>query len=232
MRTLDGRFLTEVANHPEVRPHLKGSGELDLMTLISDPANIALQFEGGGWFLQNMGGCVYEVHSMFLPEVRGAKVKKNLVEALRYVFIETDCVKIVTRLPKGNVAARALAKITGFRPWFVSGDEFVQLSIEDWIHSSYECAEAGQQFHHRLEAIKESHGSTLDIHEDDAAHDRAVGAAYLMSNCGNAAKGVWHYNQWARLAGYAPAQILSLAPLMIDMGDAILGRDMEVFLCR
>lgn len=229
MRTLDPAYLNEVANHPQVRPWLKGEGTADLTPLISDPVNIALRYEGGGWLLRNLGACVYEVHSMFVPEVRGAKVKANLVDALEYVFLQTDAVKLVTQLPEGNLAARALARIAGFRQWF---GEYHVLHIEDWIQASYTCKQAGQQFHEKLEAAKRESGSDLVIHEDDDAHDHAVGAAFLMCSMGNAAKGVWHYNQWAAVSGYAQVTLLSVSPLMVDIVDAVFGKDMEVLVCR
>jgi len=229
VRTLDPTVLNEVANHPKVRPWLKGEGEVDLSALICDPANIALQFEGGGWVLRSLGACQYEVHSLFLPEVRGAKVRDNLKDALEYVFLQTDAVKLVTQLPVGNVAARALARIAGFRLWF---GEYHVLCIEDWIQASDACLQAGQQFHEKLEAAKRETGSALVVHEDDDAHDRAAGAAFLMGNAGNVAKGVWHYNQWAAVSGYAQISLLSVNPPMVDIVDAVIGKDGEILLCR
>jgi len=229
VRTLDPSYLNEVANHPKVRPWLKGEGDVDLSPMVSDPSNIALQFEGGGWVLRNLGACQYEVHSMFVPEVRGAKVRDNLKAALEYVFLQTDAVKLVTQLPEGNVAARALARIAGFRLWF---GEYHVLCIEDWIQASDACLQAGQQFHEKLEAAKLKSGSALVIHEDDDAHDRAAGASFLMCNADNPAKGVWHYNQWATVAGYAQVSLLSVSPPMVDIVDAVIGKDMEVLLCR
>lgn len=229
-RTLDPAFLNGVANHPEVRPWLQGEGPLDLSGVISDPSNIALQAEHGGWVLQALSPGVYEVHSMFLPEGRGAGVARALVAALDYVFSATDCIRLVTRLPAGNVRAAALGRMAGFRPWF--GDR-ARIEIEDWAQSSKACLEAGEWFHERLEAAKTASGSALETHDDDSAHDHAVGAAVLMCRAGNGPKGVWHYNAWAAASGYAPVTLVSVNPLVIDVVDAVLeGPDMEVLLCR
>lgn len=229
-RTLDPAFLNEVANHPEVRPWLQGDGPIDLGPIVASPANIAIQAEHGGWVLQCLSPGVYEVHSMFLPEGRGANVKRALAEALDYVFSATDCLKLVTRLPEGNVPATALGRIAGFRPWF--GDRH-RIEVEDWAQSSAACREAGEWFHERLEAAKEARGSALEVHDDDPSHDHAVGAAVLMCRAGNAAKAVWHYNAWAAAAGYAPVTLVSLNPMVIDVVDAVLeGPEMEVLLCR
>lgn len=233
-RTLDGGFLNTVANHPKVRPHLLGEGPLDVCPAVSDPANITLQTAHGGWVLHNLGGGAYEVHSLFLPEGRGATVKVALIEALDYVFAHTDCVRLITRLPKGNVAARALARIAGFQPWFVSsGDERARIELTDWSQRSAACLKAGEWFHERLEAAKAASGSTLGVHDDDPAHDHAVGAAVLMCRAGNGAKAVAQYNAWAQAAGYALIALVSLNPMIIDVVDAVLeGPEMEVLLCR
>jgi hypothetical protein len=233
-RTLDGSFLNEVANHPEVRPWLLGDGPLDVGPAVSDPANITLVTEHGGWVLHNLGGGVYEVHSLFLPEGRGRAVRVALTEALDYVFSHTDCIRITTRLPKGNVRARALAKMAGFRPWFVSqGDERARIEIEDWAQSSEACRVAGHWFHERLEAAKVDAGSALVVHDDDDAHDHAVGAAVLMCRAANPVKAVAIYNAWAQAAGYALISLVSSHPMVIDVVDAVLeGPDMKVLKCR
>lgn len=233
MRTLDPTFLISVANHETVRPFLKGEGFLDL-ALISDPNNIALQYEGGGWVLNKVSDGVYEVHSMFLPEVRGAQVAEFLQKALAYVFSETDCRRILTQLPDGNVPARALARKAGFSFWFrKAGTDYLKLDLEDWVQKSDECLKAGEDFHNHLEAAKVANGSSLEAHADDAAHDHAVGAALLMCRSGNPAKGVWYYNAWAVFAGYVPIKLVSMNPMVIDVVDAVLeGPDMKVLLCR
>jgi len=208
MRTLDPTYLNEVANHPEVRPWLKGEGAVDLTPLVSNPQNIALQFEGGGWVLRSLGACQYEVHSMFRPEVRGFKVRDSLKEALEYVFLQTDAVKLVTQLPQGNLGARTLARIAGFRLWF---GEYHVLHIEDWIQASDACLQAGQQFHEKLEAISPSH---------------AAGAALLMLKT-NPAKAVWHFNQWAAVCFAPLLNLVSISPLMVECGKTLHGPDLE-----
>lgn len=233
-RTLCGDDLTRVANDPSVRPWLLGDGPLDLSAAVADPRNIALSSKDGGWVLMSCGNGTYDVHSMFLPSVRGAEVAKALDEALQYVFIETDCAKLTTRVPDGNVAAMALARRAGFRLWYASrGSSYMVLDIRDWIQSSSACREAGEEFHHRLEAEKIKRGSALEVHDDDPAHDAAAGATFLMCQKGNAAKGVFLYNEWSSSAGYANIQLISLSPLVVDVVDAVLeGSDMRFILCR
>jgi len=234
VRTLDPSFLTSVANHPEVRPYLKGNGLLDLTEIISNPSNIALQYNGGGWVLIQVSVGVYEVHSMFLPEFRGRHVAECLTDALEYVFIHTDCHRLVTQIPDDNKQAKALGKMAGFRPWFRrSESDYMRIELEDWAQSSESCKVAGEGFHNLLEAAKVDAGSRLESHDDDPAHDHAVGAAVLMCQSGNGAKAVWYYNAWAVCAGYAPIKLVSVNPLVIDVVDAVLeGPEMKVILCR
>jgi hypothetical protein len=56
-----------------------------------------------------------------------------------------------------------------------------------------------------------------------------------MALAQNPRKGVWAYNRWAVFAGYLPIALVSDAPVVIDVVDAVVtanGPDMEVLLCR
>ena len=76
-------------------------------------------------------------------------------------------------------------------------------------------------------------------HPDDPVHDMAAGAALLMIERGQPAKGVAFYNRWARLAGYSEIRLVSDSPVTIDMSEdgivCVLGlgsRGMEMLLCQ
>jgi hypothetical protein len=233
VRTFDARFLNEVANHPDVRPWLLGEGPLDLTETLLDPRNIGLVFGGGGWLLHWQEPGVYEAHSMFLP---GSNATTFLKDGLRFLFTETDCLKIVTKVPDDNPRAKGLARAAGFREIFRSGKVSCQeLTFDRWKTMDDVIAEKGHWFHEKLEQIKRDAGSVLPVHDDDDSHDRAVGATALMCLANNAAKGVFTYNAWARLAGYQQIDLLSMTPPVIDVKDAIVqirNGDMEVMLCR
>lgn len=240
MRTFDPAFLNRVANHPDVRPWLGGEGVLDLTQTIMNPANFALVSDGGGFVLIQHEPAIYEVHSQFLPEGRG-----QTVQAMRagfdYMFTRTDCYQVVTQVPDNNKAAAALAKAADFRPMFRREDTprgpttYMGLTVEEWAQGNAGLEADGEWFHSELEAAKRANGSTLPTHSHDPAHERAVGAAVRMVKAGNAAKGVDFYNRWARLAGYVPLTLVSLQPVVIDVGDAVIGLagdEMEILLCR
>ncbi len=225
-RTMDPAFLTEVANHPEVRPWLGGEGPIDLTARCHNPANIVLVDEGrGGWVLQQILPSVYELHTLFLPEARGRAYFASAREALRWVFTRTDALEIVTKCPDDNGAARMAAKLVGFRERFRREDawgpgvgiSYQVFSVDDWFVRDPECLAAGKTFHEAVEAGKGPDATTLPDHPEDEAHDRAAGAAYLIVQAGQTLKGVGFYNRWAAFAGYPPIQ--ALANDMIDMSD-------------
>lgn len=245
-RTMDAAFLNSVANHPEVFPYLgfQGkAGELDLTPILSSPANVALQSAHGGYVLTNLGGGTYEAHSLYLPQGRGGEAHGVAEAGFRYMFAQTDCTKIVTKVPASNRAAAGHARQCGFKPLFertgawVDGADvsYQALTLEAWMMRDPAALERGHWFHDRLEREKANAGSEAEAHPGDEAHDRAVGAAVLMLMAGNPQKAVWHYNAWAALAGYAPITLLSLNPIVLDVVDAVIeasAQDMEVLLCR
>lgn len=246
-RTMDATFLNEVANHPEVRPFLGGrddAGELihlDLTEKVRNPANIALLAPDGGWLLQAMLPGVYELHTLFLPSGRGRSYFARAKEALRYVFTRTDALEILTKVPDDNAGARMAAALVGFRERFRRegvwetgcGVSFQALTLDDWLARDPVIRQAGHEFHETLEAAKRAAGSELPTHPDDEAHDRVVGACYLMAQAGFVAKAVGIYGRWAAFAGYAPIE--ALAPNVLDVRDAVVEIDqgeMKVLLVR
>lgn len=242
-RSMDARHLNAVANDPAVRPWLGGAGDIDLAQLLVDPANIALQNEHGGFLFCHLGDGRYELHTLFGRSGRGRAVLEASAFATRYMFTATDCVEIVTKCPEPNRAADFMARRAGYRPLFErlgawedgSAIRYFWLTFEDWRGQDPTLAEEGHAFHEIIERAKRDAGSALPIHPDDEAHDRAAGAACLMFKAGQTRKAVTTYNRWASLAGYAPVSLLSEAPPMIDIQDAVLGLragKLEVLLCR
>lgn len=227
-----------VANHPEVRPYLGGQGALDLNPLINQ--SFTFSNEHGGFVVHPIVPCIYEVHSLFLPEGKGTAYDLA-VSSIRSMFAGTDCARLVTKVPDSNEAAKAIAKRVGFveefrlehAPGWTCGVSYQTITLENWRNADPECEQAGEWFHARLEAEKAKAGSDLETHLDDPAHHRAVGACVLMCRSGQPEKGAAFYNLWAAFAGYAPIAVLEGGSL--DVGDAIIklrGDDFEVIECR
>lgn len=242
-RTLSADFLNEVANDNAVRPFVGGTGYVDVGPVVTNPQNVALVNDHGGFIFTRDEATRFEVHTLFLPAGRGASALAAAEEAARFMFTATDCQEIITKVPASNVAADNLTRRMGFSALFsragvwADGSDvtFYSLTLDAWRASDPTLEAEGEAFHDRLSAAKFATGSELEEHAHDEAHERAVGAAMLMARAGNAAKAVWIYNRWARLAGYQTIEQVSLAPVLIDVRDAIVGVTgdrVEVVLCR
>lgn len=227
-RTMDGRFLTEVANHPDVRPWLGGEGPLDLTAVISNPENYALVTDGGGWVIHKLEPGVYELHSLFLPGGRGKPFFAAAREMFRFMFTRTEATEILTKCPDDNPGARMAASLVGFKERFRREDawapgvgvSYQAFTIDQWATRDPEALVAGRAFHDALQAAKTAAGVTLPPHPDDEAHDRAAGSAWLIVNAGQTLKGVGLYNRWGCFAGYA--RIEAVGHQTVDIGEAIV----------
>jgi len=114
-RTLDPASINAAANHPDVRPWLGllNLGPLDLTALVTDPANVTLAGEHGGFLCHRIGEGLFEIHSIFSPGGRG-RLRPETRAGLRFLFTQTDAVRVVTQVPDCNPRAAALALKTGF----------------------------------------------------------------------------------------------------------------------
>jgi hypothetical protein len=241
-RTMDATFLNKVANTEGVREWLGGEGALDLTPLIANPENVTFQDDCGGFIAEKLGAGLYECHSLFLPEGRGFGVYEAMRQGLHYMFVETDCMEVVTKVPLDNRAARGLALKASFVKAFdrdnawrgadgnQTGVHYMTLSYWAWLRSDDMVERVGRTFHETLERLAKAPN-----HPDDPAHNRAAGACALMCMAGNAAKGVFLYNRWARLAGYLPIGLLQQNPAIINIDGTVVSvrnRDMEVLRCQ
>lgn len=233
-RTFNASFLNSVANDPEVRPWLGHNvGTIDLTGIVVDPLNFTLETSDGGWVFHNQGGGSYQLHTMFLERGRGATHFEVGKLGLRYMFAVTNCTEITTQIPISNRAAMFCARRFGFRERFRRDRAFIQpdgllcgvsyqaMTIDDWASREEEAVPKGEDFHNQIESAKVKFASTLPDHPKDSAHDHAVGITYMMIESGNHAKGVWYYNRWAALSGYAPCRVLTESPLLLDIGEGV-----------
>ena len=132
-RTFSAQRLNEVLNHPDVFRWVAAPGidRLDFTVIASDPRNVVLMTDQGGFVFVPRGNQVYEVHTQFLPS--GARIAlKAAKHAAAFMFSHTDCTVISTYVPVGNERARRLTLAMGFTPLGLSGT---------WIYPSGEQAE-------------------------------------------------------------------------------------------
>lgn len=236
--------LNLVVNDPSVYPWVRGTmtGYLDLAPLVRNRNNILLMGEHGGVLLLQHQPGLYEVHTQVLPAGRGQWTLDMATEALHWMFTKTDAIEIVSRVPKGNLGARALAKRTNAvfefrreRGWSINDKvvpaDVYSWKVQDWMRWAPNLIERGEWFHKRLEKEYKKLGRKLPSHADDEVHDRYVGAAIDMAFAGNPHKGVVLYNRWAKMAGYAELKIVTESPLVLDIVDALLMFRGEDFWC-
>ena len=73
-RTFDADRINYLSNHPDIRPHIGGDGAslIDVTDLVADRDNIFLGGEHGAFCCTWTAPGVYEIHTLVLPEGRGA----------------------------------------------------------------------------------------------------------------------------------------------------------------
>lgn len=242
--------INAVVNHEAVRSWvtMPGQDTLDLTEAVADPRNVILMTEdgtGGIVFHQHEPG-IYEAHTQFLPEARGRQALAAVREMIDHMFVATDCMELLTRCPAGNRPAEALARAVGGvldferasawpTPEGAVAVRFYAIRYADWVKRAEGLPNVGHWFHDRLEAENARLGHPDDLHDDDPAHDRHVGAAVSMILCGQPAKGIALYNRWARFAGYEPVSVVQTVPLVIDILTHLVlvkDGDLEVLQCR
>lgn len=194
-----------------------------------------LQNEHGGFVFHNQGPGFYEIHTLFLPAGRGHRVREALDDAKLFMFTQTDCAEIVTRIPQSNRSALRLAQDGGFEHRFTrehgyegAPTDYYALTLDQWICRTPSLEAVGEDFHAKLEA-QIGH----ENHPHDPAHDRYVGAAVMMLNAGNPHKAIATYNRWATWAGYQPVTLVNFDPVRVDVGTAVMAfPSMEVVPCQ
>lgn len=221
-RTFSADFINSVVNHPAVRDGVEAKGVLDFTDAAANLNNFVLVNEHGGFLVIKLMPGIYECHTQFLPEGRGQAAIEAVEEALRYMFIETDCVRIVTKVNVNNKAVRMFAG-RFFRKRGQSGDHcYYSLDLDDWISTDGHCLVKGRLFQAQIE----------EYAVDDPNYVNFTGAALLMALSNNVYKGQLAFNRWAAMAGFEPIILLSETPLMIRKGKhTVLIQNNEVTLC-
>lgn len=211
LATLDDiERIHAVSHHPAVVEMTHGPGMplFDMRAYLRVPHGVLLM-EGGHFSLQRQEEGVYGFHTTFLPSARGKGMFRQCVQALKFMFIQTQCEVLNTHVPANNLGAGWLIRRMGFRKIFsrpkawlardgISYDvDYYTMRIEDWIAQGV-CELAGAMFHVKLDKI----APELKKHEQDYAHDCFVGAAIEMIEAKRHDKALKIYSRWARHAGY------------------------------
>jgi len=209
-RSFNASFINDVLQHPEVKPGAEVKGLADLQPIIDNLENFLLVTEHGGFLLVNRSMGVYELHTQFLPSGRGKHVVDSGIEAFQYMFLNTDCTRVITKASPTNVSAKNLSDAFFTCRGFNQGYHYYSCDIEQWIERDEVVKQAGEEFHEIAEETTN--------HNDDATHDAYAGFAYLMAKNGNFDKGQYVYNRWAVMSNYEVIIIEQRQPLVAKIG--------------
>lgn len=143
-RTLSAAIINELANAPTIRPWMGGAGDLDLTGQISDPNNFAFVSDDdlSALFFHKIGLGLYDFH--VITGTASKSLYRDMEATFRTMFVESDAIEVVCRLPDGNAASAKWAKWLGFREverregvFDLMGDQvgccFGSLTFSDWI---------------------------------------------------------------------------------------------------
>lgn len=246
MRERDAGRINQILNNPAVRPWIaKGDDAVDIHAAVADERNFALLGQWGACMCFMLQPGIYEVHTQVLPEGRGQWTNDLTASCARWMFTRTDSYEVLTRVPRGHVAAKAAALGQGMRYEFTRHNECVfrgrtvdvdiyALSIQAWVSGCDEMVEIGRKFHDRLHDEAVRIGIENRAHEDDENHNRYVGAAVEMMRYGRVGKALSWYNRWASVCRHEPITVLQMSPpiVRIDHGLILTFRDGEMEVTR
>ena len=219
-RTFDAEFINGVLNHPDVKDGSETYDGFDVTELVNNAANVILINDFGGFIYTGLGNGMYEVHSQFLPEGRGVKAYHAAVESVRWMFVNTDCIRIISKAKPENEGACQLAdKVLG-RKGFNGVYNYYSLEYMAWVETDKEAKKKGELFHEMVEGVTN--------HDDDDTHDYHVGGALLICEAGNPLKAQQVYNYWAIASGYELCDIEATHPLLLRVGDMRIKFPLEV----
>ncbi len=214
----------------------KGVTSLDLTPHLADTRNVLLMTEGGGILFNWRLPGIYEVHTNFLKAYRGRHAIRASLNAYRWMFTRTDCLTLQTKVPAHNKGAAWFCRMVGATQeferkamWSTEGGMvdmgYWELRYDDWVRKTPDLAASGHLFHVRLEEEFARFGKTELHHPEEECHDRHVGACVEMIYGGQVEKGLLLYNIWASFAGYGLIDRVTVDPLVLDIGDALLQVD-------
>jgi len=234
-RHFDAKRLNLIVNDPAVYPWVRGyaKGPLDLSDVAANRDNIVLVGEQGALVFQMLQPGLYEVHSQCLEAGRGRWMLRFVRACLHYMFTRTTAVELLTKTPKGNLAALTLARtikgafeFTAKGAWIIDRHpvdcDIYGLTLQSWARTAPGLVERGQWFHARLDAEYKRRGHVDPPHDDDDDHDRFAGLCCEMFLGGQVDKGLLFYHRAAAMAGYGPITITSREPLTLDIGTALI----------
>ena len=177
----------------------------------------------------------YLIHTSLSNTCRGVSACAASHAALDFAFTRTDAEHLWTMVPLCKPHVLRFSRHMGFRDTFLRPDawqehgvkcdvQHMRMDIDDWTQRAF-LAPLGERFH----GVLVEKGGHVN-HISDPMHDAYVGAAWAMTMGGQLHKGMRIYGRWARACGYQPYRILSVDPLRINIGNAVLRAENNDFI--
>lgn len=120
----DAKIANKIIHHPKVYPYITDDyavfvephlGRLGEFFLNQEMYYVLNPCKGVLFILTPRNLTTYEVHSMALPNARGSKVIEAGQDAIRWMFENTTCEKIISWIPEDNKRAKIFALRSGFK---------------------------------------------------------------------------------------------------------------------
>lgn len=219
-RSFDAEFINSVLNDASVKEGAEIKGILDATDIVQNLNNFLLVNDHGGFIYRQIAQGTYEVHTQFLEKGRGIKAFHAATESVRWMFLKTDCMRIISKARPENIGACQLAERVLRQKGFNGTYNYYSLEYMEWVENDRVVSNRGMAFHHFLD-------DNIN-HDEDTTHDAHVGAAILMCENAMPRKAVEVYNYWALASGYEMAAIHTMNPLIISVGDLRLAFPLEV----
>ena len=122
-RSYDVDALNALLTHPKVYPHIAddmaaGPDDFTVGAIVDNPSVIfvAAMKHGemlGAFMFIKTNGVTYDVHSAVHPEHRGRLTPLMAKGAVKWMFDNTDCMKVETKVPSYNRLAKKLTEAVG-----------------------------------------------------------------------------------------------------------------------
>lgn len=231
--------INRIVNNPEVRPFIgvPEMGEVDMSTLVGNPRNCNLIGEHGGMLaVQHLNG-IYEIHTHVLKSGRGAWAIGMVKAALHHLFTRENAVEVLTKVPKGNIAARAMVRVFGGTyeatipaGWNSATGEPIDAdvyarTIQEWARSAPELVTRGAWVMDRIrKGVSAISGmSSPPVPKVDLTGESlAFGLLYEMIIGGQFEKAGFFFNRWASYRGAMPVSFLTVDPVTLTFGPLMV----------
>lgn len=237
-RTTDAGAANAILNHPQVRPYIadEADGYVDVSKQLAAGNVLALRGEHGLFMVYKYDVGIWETHTAVLPEGRGAWALAFAKAGATFMFTQTDCAEIMTRVPQGHIAAKALTDAVGFRHQFTTLPDCLfrgryvpchiyAMPMAEWFGRVEGMEAEGEKFHRWLNAqVGNGHG---EPHPSDPGHNKIVGVTLAMIAGGQVAKGVALYNKCSIAARHPTISLLSLDPVQVRFDAGVLTMDAD-----